>query len=113
MKTEIQDELKNAPHLQELKGTNSFTVPDGYFESLSSRIQDKINAPQPLSVWGKLFQPLQRPAFAYTTITAAVLIYAGVYFNQKQKTVNTNQVAEIQRCRANITKSSSNKKEVL
>lgn len=89
------DELKNAPGLRGMKRENPFTVPDGYFDTLSSRIRDRINAPQPKTVWEKLFQPLQRPAFAYTCITIAMLICAGVYFNQKPNPVTTKQVAEV------------------
>ena len=92
MQTEYDDELKNAPSLRGMKGKNSFTVPDGYFDSLSSRIQDKINAPQPKTVWEKLLMPLQRPVFAYATITIAVVSYAVVYFSQTP--VVTKQIAE-------------------
>lgn len=95
METERNDELKDAPGLRGMKKENPFTVPEGYFDSLSARIQDRINAPQPKTVWEKLFQPLQRPAFAYASITVAMLICAGVYFNQKQNPVATKQVADV------------------
>ncbi len=89
------DELKDAPGLRGMKRENPFTVPDGYFDTLSSRIQDQINAPQPKSIWEKLLLPLQRPAFAYATITIVMFICAGVYFSQKKNDVATPQVAEI------------------
>lgn len=93
METEYNDELKNAPRLRGMKRENPFTVPDGYFDSLSSRIQDKINAPQPKTVWDKLFQPLQRPLFAYSMITMVMLICVGVYFNQREQTLTVKQMA--------------------
>jgi len=93
MKTELNDELKNAPHLQEMKGTNPFTVPDGYFESLSTRIQDRINAPKQKTIWEKLIQPLQTPVFAYSTITLVMLMCAGVYLNQKEHALPVKQMA--------------------
>ncbi len=89
------DELKDAPGLRGMKRENPFTVPHGYFDSLSSRIQDRINAPQAISIWEKLLLPLQRPAFAYVTITIAMLICASVYFTQKKNNVATPQVAEV------------------
>ena len=94
MEPERNDDLKNAPGLREMDRKNPFIVPEGYFETLSSRIQDKINAPQSKSVWDKLFQPLQRPTFAYASITIAMLICAGVYFNQKQNRIPAKQIAD-------------------
>lgn len=88
------DELKNAPRLQEMNGENPFTVPDGYFDSLSARIKDRINAPKPKTVWEKLFEPLQRPAFAYASITLVMLFCVGVYFYQKQTPLPVKQFAE-------------------
>lgn len=38
-----QDELKNAPLLSKLQGTNPYAVPDNYFESLTQRIQNRIS----------------------------------------------------------------------
>ena len=96
MGTEYDDELKDAPRLRGMKGENPFTVPDGYFDSLSSRIQDKLNAPKQKTVWEKLVQPLQRPVFAYSIISMVMLICAGVYFIQKkEQTIHPKQMAII------------------
>ena len=62
---------------------------------MSSRIQDKINAPKQKTVWEKLVEPLQTQVFAYSTITLVMLICAGVYFNQKEQTLPVKQLALI------------------
>ncbi len=94
MKAEREDELRNAPGLRGMKSANPFEVPEGYFDSLSARIQDKLNTPKPITLWEKLVEPLQRPAFAYATISLVVLIFAGVYFYQKQNPLPAKQMSE-------------------
>jgi hypothetical protein len=38
------DELKDFPHLKKLQGNNPFEAPEGYFDTLSTSIADKISA---------------------------------------------------------------------
>lgn len=95
METERNKELNDAPRLRGMKGEIPFTVPDGYFISLSTRIQDKINVPKQKPVLAKLFEPLQHPVFAYAAITCVLLICAGVYFYEKQNPVVLKQTAEV------------------
>ncbi len=40
-----EDELKDSPLLRSLRSGNGFEAPDGYFDGLTSSIQDRINKP--------------------------------------------------------------------
>jgi len=84
-------------NLEDLKGKeNPFLVPDGYFEDLPSRIQERITSGKEEHVWAlRLFQ-LVKPqfalafmivAFAVITLTTIDLILSG-----RKDAVNNNNM---------------------
>ncbi len=53
--SEENDELKNAPLLRSLRSADPFQAPEGYFDRLSSDIQDKIHH-QKTAVFSTFFE---------------------------------------------------------
>jgi len=68
------DELKDAPILRSLKHAAGFPAPEGYFDQLSSAIQDKINSKRTFS--GRIFT---RPVIA--GLSFATMIFAFYFIN--------------------------------
>jgi hypothetical protein len=84
------DELKEMPQLQKMQGHEPFSAPEGYFEKLSSSIQDRI-ASEKKSKTIKVFQPQWLIAFVIVG-----MIGSGIYlrFAANEQT-KVEQVAEI------------------
>lgn len=84
------DELKEMPQLQKMQGHEPFTAPEGYFEKLSSSIQDRI-ASEKKSKTIKVFQPQWLIAFVIIGIIGSgiYLRYAGT------NEVKVEQVADL------------------
>lgn len=68
------DELKDAPILRSLKHAAGFPAPEGYFDQLSSAIQNKINSKRTFS--GRIFtRPVITMLSLATMIVAIFFIY--------------------------------------
>jgi hypothetical protein len=78
------DELKDFPRLKQLQGNNPFGAPEGYFDTLSNSITDKISAQsnQKPVVLFKL-KPVLIAGLALAIITSALV------FNHLQNKSNT------------------------
>jgi hypothetical protein len=69
-KMNTNDELKEMPQLQKLQGKSPFKAPDGYFEQLSSSIQDRV-ASKNNTKSIKVFQPQWLIAFVFLGMIAS------------------------------------------
>lgn len=74
MKENQSDSGKERDVFPGMKGTNPFSVPDGYFEQLPSGIQSRIHRKR--SVWADIRTLLLKPQYslAFIAVCAAVLI---------------------------------------
>lgn len=75
--TERENELKEMPTLRSMPSSNFFDAPDGYFDTLSSQIQDRIHAAQ-LKTY---IIPIFRPGVAAFSFALMIICFALVYFN--------------------------------
>jgi len=85
------EELKDAPLLHSLKKSEVFAAPDGYFDQLSSNIQDRINAKRP-----SVPQIFWKPVLAGTSLA---LIISAVYLITPSSTPQPkvqNSIGELQ-----------------
>lgn len=75
------DELKNeAPKLFSMEKKNPFIVPDNYFDSLTSKIQDRIAAEKKESFWSVLIKTVIQPKFAVPVLASVCLVVVGIRF---------------------------------
>jgi hypothetical protein len=88
--TERENELKEMPTLRSMPSSNFFDAPDGYFDTLSSQIQDRIKA----SKENTYFIPIFRPAVAGFSFAFMIICFALVYFNGNENQ-NYNQQADL------------------
>lgn len=88
--TERDNELKEMPTLRSMPSSNFFDAPDGYFDTLSSQIQDRIKAPKE----NTYFIPIFRPAVAGFSFAFMIICFALVYFNGNENQ-NYNQQADL------------------
>ncbi|MBL7924568.1 MAG: hypothetical protein JNL88_10260 [Bacteroidia bacterium] len=87
--TNQEDELKEAPLLKSMQGRDGFRAPDGYFESLTSSIQDRIHSERP----EPRFSFLLRPAMAGFGFALLLLIAGLAYFNLRDESTAPQQVS--------------------
>ena len=78
---ERDNELKDAPTLMAIAPSNFFNAPDGYFDSLSSKIQDRIQENKSKTY----FIPIFRPAFVGISFTLLIICISLLYFNSINK----------------------------
>jgi hypothetical protein len=84
------DELKEMPQLQKMQGHEPFTAPEGYFEKLSSSIQDRISS-ENKSKTIKVFQPQWLIAFVIIGI-----IGSGIYLRYSANEVTeSHEMAQV------------------
>ncbi len=82
------DELNDAPLLRSLRNSQGFEAPDGYFDRLSSDIQDRINQPK------SLISFRWKPVLAFASITGlAIFIYFSV-FRSEIPSAEEQQIAQ-------------------
>ncbi|MBK9638549.1 MAG: hypothetical protein IPO63_12320 [Bacteroidetes bacterium] len=81
---ERERELKDAPTLRNLPTSNFFNAPDGYFDSLSSKIQDRIQENKSKTY----IIPIFRPAFVGISFTLMIICISLLYFNSINKKVD-------------------------
>ncbi len=87
--SERENELKDTPILKSMPSSDFFNAPDDYFDTLSSHIQDRIQASK-----NKTYTiPIFRPAVAGFSFALMLLFAALFYFNQ-QASKNIPQQAE-------------------
>jgi hypothetical protein len=88
-KMNTNDELKEMPQLQKLQGQSPFKAPEGYFEQLSSSIQDRIASKNNTKAI-KVFQPQWLIAFVFLGMIASgiYLRYSANENTQQQEMAN-------------------------
>lgn len=94
MKPEYNDDdLRNeAPKLFGLDKKNPFEVPDGFFDSFSSNVQDKIAAQKKKSVWNLIFETVVKPKIAIPVLASVCLLTVGIKFIYMPATIiNTDE----------------------
>ncbi len=79
--TERENELKDAPTLRVIAPSDFFNAPDGYFDSLSSKIQDRIQENKSKTY----IIPIFRPAFVGISFTLMIICISLLYFNSINK----------------------------
>lgn len=85
------DELKDTPILRSLRSNKGFDAPEGYFDELTSDIQDRINQPER----GIRFS--WKPVVASLTIGGlAIYLFFAVFNKSETIAPNASQVAEIE-----------------
>ncbi|MEO8148466.1 MAG: hypothetical protein ABI723_12550 [Bacteroidia bacterium] len=90
------DELrKDAPKLFGMEKKNPFEVPDGFFDSFSSKIQDKIAAEKKQSVWSLIYQNITRPKVAIPVLASVCIIVVGIKFLYTPGSINRNDEVAI------------------
>lgn len=86
------NELKqDAPVLFSMEKRNLFQVPDGYFDTLASQIQDKIQSETKASWIQNIFGLFLAPRIL-VPVAASVVILMFVLNNHQNKTLNGNKV---------------------
>jgi hypothetical protein len=85
---EREKELKDAPTLRNLPTSDFFNAPEGYFDSLSSNINDRIQENKSKTY----IIPVFRPAFVGISFTLMIICISLLYFNSiNSKTDNQVQ----------------------
>lgn len=75
------NELKDAPTLRTLPTSDFFNAPDGYFDNLSSNIQDRIQENKSKTY----IIPIFRPAFVGISFTLMIICISLLYINSINK----------------------------
>lgn len=78
---EREKELKDAPTLRALPASDFFNAPEEYFDSLSSKIQDRIQENKSKTY----IIPVFRPAFVGISFTLMIICISLLYFNSINK----------------------------
>lgn len=92
MKTDdtIEDDLRNeAPLLFSREKSNPFEVPEGYFEVLSSNIQDKIAAEKSIPAWKHYLQSIFKPVVLIPVASCLIIM---TFFLVKNNISSNNQI---------------------
>ncbi|MBK7966026.1 MAG: hypothetical protein IPK10_12590 [Bacteroidetes bacterium] len=85
---EREKELKDASTLRNLPTSDFFNAPEGYFDNLSSKIQDRIQENKSKTY----IIPIFRPAFVGISFTWMIICISLLYFNSiNSKTDNQAQ----------------------
>ena len=87
---EFDDFKKDAPKLSSMDKRNPFVVPEQYFETLSSRIQDQIASENKHPQWITFLKSLLLPKVAIPAIACCLLLGVGLKFLKKPEVTNTN-----------------------
>lgn len=81
----IQNELKELnSSLSGMEKKNNFSVPENYFEKLSSSVQDKISAPKKSPWLETFFSGALFPKLSIATCVVVLLAGSIYYFNKQQ-----------------------------
>lgn len=70
--------MNEKTNMERLKRENPFRVPDHYFDSVSSRVADRIHQPEPVLPWYRVATVTAKPYFALAVMFIG--IYAGIHF---------------------------------
>lgn len=84
------DELKDAPILRSLRKSNGFDAPEGYFDRLTSDIQDRINPPTAIQTFN------WKPIIAFASIAGIFIIVYFSYFKTVTPPAQDPQLAQVQ-----------------
>lgn len=90
------DELKDFPHLKKLQGNNPFEAPEGYFETLSTSISDKISAQsnhKPVAIFR--LKPILISGVAMVAIITSVFVYNHLQNKSNIASNDSNQKIEV------------------
>lgn len=89
-----EDEWQDlAPSLAKMEKKNPYLVPDGYFESLQSRIVQKVNSAQGEKSRSKII-PMWTKYAAAACLTIAMGITLYLKLNQEKPTINWAEIPE-------------------
>lgn len=91
MKTNDEfDDLKNdAPELFSMDKKNPFSVPEHYFETLSSRIQDRIALENKQPRWIQIAKSLLLPKVAIPALACCLMLGIGTKYLLKPTPITT------------------------
>jgi hypothetical protein len=90
------DELKDFPHLKKLQGNNPFEAPEGYFDTLSTSIADKISAQsnhKPVAIFR--LKPILISGVAMVAIITSVFVYNHLQNKSNIASNDSNQKIEV------------------
>ncbi len=74
---------------------NPFIVPEGYFESLPTKISERIELKREEPFWVKAFQLIKKPAYAAVLSLISIIIVASIFIFHKQNTDDTSLLSDI------------------
>lgn len=86
------DELKDFPRLKQLQGNYPFEAPEGYFETLSSSIADKISAQsshKPVTIFR--LKPVLITGVVLIALLSSVLVFNHLQNNSNLASNKSNQ----------------------
>ncbi|MEP7264326.1 MAG: hypothetical protein ABI772_07510 [Bacteroidota bacterium] len=86
---EWEDELENAPFLASVAGNDPFKAPDGYFDTFSSTLIDRINAEKEKTWSYKLNLLFRKPMILIPAL--AVVVFAIIWFNRSGSEASNTQ----------------------
>lgn len=90
-----EDEWRDlAPSLAKMEKKNPYLVPDGYFQSLQSRIEQKVNSAQAEKRSGFNTIPMWTKYAAAACITLVMGVTLYLNLNQQKITVNWAEIPE-------------------
>jgi hypothetical protein len=90
------DDLKNdAPKLHSMDKKNPFVVPEHYFETLSSRIQDRITLENKQPQWIKILKSLLLPKVAIPALACCLMLGIGIKYLVKPAAVTVTEETAI------------------
>lgn len=90
------DDLKNdAPKLHNMDKKNPFVVPEHYFETLSSRIQDRIALENKQPQWMKIIKSLLLPKVAIPALACCLMVGVGIKYLVKPAAITVTEETAI------------------
>jgi hypothetical protein len=90
------DELKDFPHLKKLQGNNPFEAPEGYFDTLSTSIADKISTQsnhKPVAIFR--LKPILISGVAMIAIITSVFVFNHLQNKSNLASNNSNPKIEV------------------
>jgi hypothetical protein len=81
----------NQYNLSKIEKTNPFTTPNGYFDSVLPRLQEKINTPATTSI--RIPKPYL--AYAAAAIVTGIIVFISLFYQFHSNTHETAGFAEI------------------
>lgn len=90
------DELKDFPRLKRLQGNNPFEAPEGYFDTLSSSIADKISeqsSHKPVAIFR--LKPVLITGVVLIALLSSVLVFNHLQNNSNLASNKSNQEIDI------------------